>query len=118
MEKVLTDQAPKVAVLPEDPELKHVFCVLLKEALLELYGVCEYKCIRTQKRNFSHALTEAKREGFEMCYLRENVPNGVNIVNKAKEVMRGFGMHFDSAQNNILTSHNFVNIVEHVFDNA
>jgi prophage antirepressor-like protein len=118
MNQLLTEQSPKVAVVPEDNELKHVFCVLIKETLLEMYGVCEYKCIRIQKRSFIQALTEAKREGFEMCYLRENVPNGINILNKAKEVMRGYGMHFDCARNNILTSHNFVNIVEHVMDNA
>ena len=81
-----------------------------------MYGVCEYKCIRTEKRNFNKALKKAKEEGFEMCFFRENVPNGVNILNKAKEVMCKYGMHYDSAYNNVLTSHNFVNIIEHVLD--
>ena len=116
LSKTLALQAPRVAVLPEDDDLKHVFCVLIKETLLEMYGVCEYKCIRTEKRNFNKALKKAKEEGFEMCFFRENVPNGVNILNKAKEVMCKYGMHYDSAYNNVLTSYNFVNIIEHVLD--
>src|SRR5204863_4039041 len=95
LSKTLALQAPRVAVLPEDDDLKHVFCVLIKETLLEMYGVCEYKCIRTEKRNFNMALKKAKEEGFEMCFFRENVPNGVNILNKAKEVMCKYGMHYD-----------------------
>jgi prophage antirepressor-like protein len=116
MSETLTKQAPKVAVIPKNDELQHVFCVLIKDTMLELYGVCEYKCIRTEKRGFNKALTKAKNEGFVPCFIRSPVPNGVNILNRAKEVMRDSGMHYDSAFNSILTSHNFVNIVEHVLD--
>ena len=116
MNQLLRNQVPKVAVMPEDPELKHVFCVLVKETLLELYGVCEYKCIRIEKRGFNHALSKANKEGFEVCFKIENVPNGINILNKAKEFMNKCSMHYESTYSNILTSHNFVNVVKHVIN--
>jgi prophage antirepressor-like protein len=116
MSDTLTKQAPKVAVIPKDESLQHVFCVLIKDTMLERYGVCEYKCIRTEKRCFHRALAKAKNEGFVPCFIKSPVPNGVNILNRAKEVMKDKCMHFDSAFNTILTPHNFVNIVQHVID--
>lgn len=118
MNQLLRDQVSKVAVFPNDDELKHVFSVLVKDSLLQEYGVCEYKCIRIEKRSFNQALSKAKKEGFQMCFMIENVPNGINILNKAKEIMDSYNMHYNSAYNNILTSYNFVNIVKHVINES
>jgi len=116
MRETLNKQTPNVAVIPIDTELQHVFCVLIKETMLEQYGVCEYKCIRTEKRGFHRALAKAKNEGFQPCFIKSPVPNGINILNRAKEVMKDKCMHFDCAFNIILTPHNFVNIVQLVID--
>lgn len=53
-----------------------------------------------------------------MCYFRENYPNGIYIVHEAEELKKEYGMCIAYRYNNILTSHNFVNIVEHILDNA
>lgn len=114
--EMLTKKAPKLAVIPKDESLQHIFCVLIKDTMLEQYGVCEYKCIRTEKRNFYRALTKAKNEGFVPCFIKSPVPIGVNILKRAKEVMKDYNIHFDSEHNSVSTSHNFVNIVELVLD--
>lgn len=39
---------------------------------------------------------KAKREGFVFCSTRFLVPNGVNILNKVKEVMKNYGMYYNT----------------------
>lgn len=99
-------------------DLKLVFCVLIKESILEINGVCEYKCLCTENRNLNKALKNAKKEGFELCFLRKDVPNDVNIMDRAKEIMNHNGIPYDSVHNSILTSHDFVNIVQYVIENV
>ena len=117
MNERLISQAPSVAVMPCDTFLKHVFCVLVnEEKYLAEYGLCEYICLRREKRTINHALKKAKEDGYKLCFMKEDVPSGINILNKCKEIMRSNGMDYHCTTNKILTHHNFINIVNMVLD--
>ncbi len=99
----------RVALMPHNNLLRHVFCILRK-------GDRRYKCIRREAITFPQALAKAIGKGYTICYIKDVVPNSINILNFVKEVMRCRGIQYDANYNNVETSYDFVSVVKEVME--
>jgi hypothetical protein len=102
--KIAINQEAKVAVMTDNDSTKHVIRILKrKRHHNDDYCESEYKTLRLQKRNLPSAMKRINMKEYDIVLTKDSVPNAMNVLPRAKEVLKNNNVPFKPWYNNIKT---------------
>lgn len=121
----LISVAPRIAIMTTSEEHKH--CLRIYKKIKNVQNTVfnnnmtinnmannlnEYRFIRVQKINLTRAIKNIKPDIEELVFEKCNIPNGTNILNRAKEIIPP--ERYTSRDNVIVTDVDVVDIVQKI----